>query len=582
MSSNFNDMNLKPEILHAIEDMGFETASPIQGLAIPVLIDGHDIIGQAQTGTGKTAAFGIPMLQMLNPKNRNIQAVVLCPTRELAIQVAEEIAALADHIKGLLVLAVYGGQAIGQQLRALSRGVQIIVGTPGRIMDHMNRGTINFENVKMAVLDEADEMLNMGFREDIESILKEVPEHAQRAFFSATMPPAIKKLTANYLHDPQHLHIEQKSLTVAAIEQTYYEIRPHRKMDALCRLLDSADFNKVLIFCSTKRMVAEMITHLQTHGYKVDGLHGDLAQVQRDRVMTRFRSGELKVLAATDVAARGLDVDDVEAVINYDIPYDVESYVHRIGRTGRAGRTGKAFTFITARDFFKLREIMRYTKAQINKGKLPTLNEVLRLKTIRVMDEVKETIQSGQDLNHYSQAIAELAESTDDITAAALLKLLMQRDFGQLDENPDNDHDDLHEMEYSRKSKEKQYDRSRYNFEGRGRKQQDKGRRGERYNNFGAPGKRKEKRYSDENMVRLFVNVGKNMNIRPGDLVGAIAGEASISGGQIGGIELHDRFSFVDVDAKCVNKVLQAMNKAQIRGLSLNMEVAEPQKGRKR
>ncbi len=597
MTTTFADLRLDDAIFKATNQMGFEQPSPIQAMAIPVLMEGHDIIGQAQTGTGKTAAFGIPMLQRINPKNRALQALVLCPTRELAVQVAEEIQTLGMFVKGLNVLAVYGGQSIDRQLKALARGVQVVVGTPGRIMDHMERGTIRMNEVQFLVLDEADEMLNMGFREDIEKILKDVPEDAQRAFFSATMPPAIKKMTESFLRDPQHLRIEQKSLTVAAIEQTYYEIRPHRKMDALCRLLDSEDFRKVLIFCSTKRMVDEMTTHLQTRGYQTDALHGDLAQTQRDRVMGRFRTGELKVLAATDVAARGLDVDDVEAVINYDIPYDVENYVHRIGRTGRAGRTGKAFTIITARDIFKIRDIMRYTKATINKGQLPTLKDVLKIKTARLLEEVQTTISADQDMQRYVDAIESMIEYDSPILAAGLLKLLMQRDFGMQQEN---EVDDLHEREPAqRRGTEKQhYDRSKYDFENRrgrgfqpggrfgGRSEGEPGERGERgsYPAMGTGGKGRPKReYADENMVRLFVNVGKNQNIRPGDLVGAIAGEAQISGKQIGGIELHDRFSFVDVDSQTVDKVITAMNGASIRGLTLSMERAEPmQKGRKR
>ena len=595
MSSTFADLHLDEAILKATNEMGFEQPSPIQALAIPVLMEGHDIIGQAQTGTGKTAAFGIPMLQSITAKNRALQAIVLCPTRELAVQVAEEIQTLGMFIRGLNVLAVYGGQSIDRQLRELARGVQVVVGTPGRIMDHMERGTIRMNEVQFAVLDEADEMLNMGFREDIEKILSDVPEEAQRAFFSATMPIAIKKMTERFLHDPQHLRIEQKSLTVAAIEQTYYEIRPHRKMDALCRLLDSEDFSKVLIFCSTKRMVDEMTTHLQSRGYQTDALHGDLAQTQRDRVMGRFRSGELKVLAATDVAARGLDVDDVEAVINYDIPYDVENYVHRIGRTGRAGRKGKAFTIITTRDFFKLRDIMRYTKATINKGQLPSLKDVLKIKTARLLEEVKNTISADENMQRYVEAIESMPEYESSTLAAGLLKLLMQRDFGLQHEN---ERDDLHEREHTSPRGDKQhYDRSKYDFEGRrgrgfqpggrqrgdgewsGSDRPDRGDRGDR-GGFGKP--RPKREYNNENMVRLFINVGKEQNIKPGDLVGAIAGEAQIPGKQIGGIELHDRFSFVDIDSGSVDKVLSAMNGASIRGLSLAVERAEPMKGRRR
>ncbi|MDL2316215.1 DEAD/DEAH box helicase, partial [Desulfovibrio sp. OttesenSCG-928-A18] len=338
MTVTFEDLELSRELLKSVEDMGFEEPSPIQVLAVPPLLAGRDVIGQAQTGTGKTAAFALPILERVDPRNKAPQALILCPTRELAIQVAEEAGKLGSRKRGLFVLPVYGGQPIERQFRALARGAQIIVGTPGRVMDHMERGTLRFDEVFIAVLDEADEMLDMGFRDDIEAILEQTPEGCQRVFFSATMPPAIMDLSKRFLKDPEILRITQKLLTVPTIEQVYYEVRPHQKMDALCRVLDSQGFRKALVFCSTKRSVDEVTMHLQTRGYQADGLHGNLAQPQRDRVMGRFRTGGIEILVATDVAARGIDVDDVDAVINYDIPNDVENYVHRIGRTGRAGR----------------------------------------------------------------------------------------------------------------------------------------------------------------------------------------------------------------------------------------------------
>lgn len=354
MTASFTELGLSQELLKAVEDLGFEEPSPIQVLAIPALLTGKDAVGQAQTGTGKTAAFGLPILEKI-ASGKSVQALVLCPTRELAIQVSEELSKLAVHKRGVSVLPIYGGQPIERQLRALAKGAQVVVGTPGRVIDHLQRGTLRLNEARIVVLDEADEMLDMGFREDIELILEQSPADCQRVLFSATMPQPIRELSKRFLREPEMLTIAHKMLTVPAIEQVYYEVRPYQKMDALCRVLDSQGFRKALVFCATKRSVDEITVHLQQRGYQADGLHGDMNQTQRDRVMSRFRTDGIEILVATDVAARGIDVDDVDAVINYDIPHDVEGYVHRIGRTGRAGREGKAFTFVTVREQYKIR-----------------------------------------------------------------------------------------------------------------------------------------------------------------------------------------------------------------------------------
>ncbi len=552
MSMNFEDLGLSKDTLKAVEDLGFEEPSPIQVLAVPRIMEGRDVIGQAQTGTGKTAAFGLPIVERVDVKSRVPQALVLCPTRELCIQVAEEIGKLAARRRGLSVLPIYGGQPIDRQFRALDRGAQVIVGTPGRVMDHLERGTLEFSRLHLAVLDEADEMLDMGFREDIETILEQTPEGVQKVFFSATMPPAIMDLATRFLQEPEILKIAQKLLTVPTIEQVYYEIRPHQKPDALCRVLDSQGFRKALVFCSTKRGVDEVVVHLQARGYQADGLHGNLAQPQRDRVMGRFRSGGIEILVATDVAARGIDVDDVDAVINYDMPNDVENYVHRIGRTGRAGRAGLAFTFVTARDHYRLRDIMRYTKARITQERLPTLSDVTAIKTNRLLDEVRATIEAGA-LERFTTLVEDFLD--DDATsmdmAAAMLKLLMERDFGSAE--PDNAPDILAEEP-----------RAPY-------------RKGAR-----EPRPEFKDRCRDANMARLFFNVGKKMNVAPRDLVGAIAGECGIPGKAIGAIELHDRFSFVDVPADMADEITLIMNKAQIRGFRVAVEKAAPQAGGER
>ncbi len=560
MSTSFEDLGLSKDTLKAVEDLGFEEPSPIQVLAVPTIMAGRDVVGQAQTGTGKTAAFGLPIVERVDVKKRAPQALVLCPTRELCIQVAEEIGKLAARRRGLQVLPIYGGQPIDRQFRALDRGAQVIVGTPGRVMDHLERGTLEFSQLELAVLDEADEMLDMGFREDIETILEQTPESGQKVFFSATMPPAILELAKRFLNEPEILKIAQKLLTVPTIEQIYYEVRPHQKPDALCRVLDSQGFRKALVFCSTKRGVDEVVVHLQARGYQADGLHGNLAQPQRDRVMSRFRTGGIEILVATDVAARGIDVDDVDAVINNDMPNDVENYVHRIGRTGRAGRTGTAFTFVTARDHYRLRDIMRYTKAKITQSRLPTLRDVTAIKTGRLLDEVRAAIEAGS-LERYTTLVEQFLD--DDATsmdmAAALLKLLMERDFGA---GAEDERDIFAEDE-------------RKSFRRDGRPERDP--RPGREPRDGKPGFR-ERRGRDANMARLFFNVGSKMNVGPRDLVGAIAGECGIPGRSIGAIELHDRFSFVDVPNDVADEVVLIMSKSQIRGFRVAVEKAVPKK----
>ena len=364
----FEEMCLDTRIMRAIAEMGFEQPSPIQAQSIPIAVEGKDMIGQARTGTGKTASFGIPMLQRINPKDKNLQAIVLCPTRELAIQSANEIRKLAKFLHGIKVLPIYGGQEISKQIRSLKGGVQIVIGTPGRVMDHLRRHTLKPQTVDIVVLDEADEMLNMGFREDIETILGQLPEERQTMLFSATMPKPILEIAKRYLHEPEIVKVIQKELTVPKIEQYYYEVNPRKKNEVLSRLLDMYDPSLSLVFCNTKRKVDELVADLKGRGYFAEGLHGDMKQSQRDRVMNGFRNGRTDILVATDVAARGIDVDDVEAVFNYDVPQDDEYYVHRIGRTGRAGREGRAFTLVVGKEIYKLKDIQRYCKTKIRRA----------------------------------------------------------------------------------------------------------------------------------------------------------------------------------------------------------------------
>ena len=386
-SVKFEELQLDDRILRAVADMGFEEASPIQAKSIPVQMEGVDMIGQAQTGTGKTAAFGIPLLQKIDPKNKKLQAVALCPTRELAIQVAEEIRSLAKYMHGIKVLPIYGGQDIVRQIKGLKDGTQIIIGTPGRVMDHMRRKTVKFDQVHTVIMDEADEMLNMGFLEDMETILSQLPTERQTIMFSATMPPEIQKIAESFQKDPQVIRVVKKELTVPKVTQYYYEVKPRTKVEVMCRLLDLYAPKLSVAFCNTKKQVDELVDELQGRGYFAEGLHGDLKQIQRDRVMNSFRNGRTEILVATDVAARGIDVDDVEAVFNYDIPQDDEYYVHRIGRTGRAGRTGIAFSFVVGREVYKLRDIQRYCKTKIIPQAVPSLDDITEIKAEKILEQ---------------------------------------------------------------------------------------------------------------------------------------------------------------------------------------------------
>lgn len=521
----FEELEINPSIIRAVEAMGFEEMSPIQAKAIPIVLQGRDIVGQAQTGTGKTAAFGIPLLQKVDVKNKSLQAIVLCPTRELAIQVADEVRKLAQFMHGIKVLPVYGGQEISKQIRSLKSGVQIIIGTPGRVMDHMRRKTVKFDNVNMVILDEADEMLNMGFREDIETILSQVPEERQTVLFSATMPGPILEIARTYQNNAEMIRVVKKELTVPKIEQYYYEVSPKNKEDVLSRLLDMYNPKLSLVFCNTKKQVDELTTALQGRGYFAEGLHGDLKQQQRDRVMHSFRSGRTEILVATDVAARGIDVDDVEAVFNYDVPQDDEYYVHRIGRTGRAGREGRAFTLVVGREVFKLKDIMRYCKTKIKAQPIPSINDVTAVKAEKVLDKLKSIIEN-EDLSKMVNLIEERVndeEYTSLDIAAAFLKMYIGEDLGK-------EEDSLLE-------------------------------------DFGDTG-------AEAGMVRLFINLGKKQNVRPGDILGAIAGETGMPGKLIGSIDMYDKYTFVEVPREYASDVIQVMKLAKIKGKSINIEPA--------
>lgn len=402
----YENSGIDERILRAVKEMGFENMTPIQKQAIPILMEGRDVIGQAQTGTGKTAAFGIPMLQRIDENDRSLQGIILCPTRELAIQAAEELRKFSKYMHGVKMVPIYGGQDISRQIKALKGGVQIIVGTPGRVMDHMRRHTIKLQNVKMVILDEADEMLDMGFREDMETILGEIENEHQTALFSATMPQAILDITDKYQKDAELIKVTKKELTIPLIKQYYFVVKSVYKEEVISRLLELHGFKRSIIFCNTKRMVDELAENLKNRGYQAEGLHGDMTQKQRDFVMNRFKSGSLEILIATDVAARGIDVDDLEAVFNYDVPQDIEYYVHRIGRTGRAGKEGMAFTFAYGRDLYRIRDIERVCKTKMTEMRVPKAKQVMDVKVDKVIASAVEKAEET-DLENLKEKIEE-------------------------------------------------------------------------------------------------------------------------------------------------------------------------------
>ncbi len=539
---SFKDLNLSNEVQHAIADMGFEEATPIQSQSIPPILEGNDLIGQAQTGTGKTCAFGIPAIEMIQPQIDTIQVLVLCPTRELAIQSSEELRNVLKYKDGIRILPVYGGQPIDRQILALKKRPQIIIGTPGRVMDHMRRRTLKLENLKMIVLDEADEMLNMGFREDIDTILEKVPEDRQTILFSATMPKEILDITRKYQKDPVHIKVAHKQLTVPSIEQYYLEVKESAKLEVLSRLIDTNDIKLSLVFCNTKKRVDDLTSSLQSRGFSAEALHGDMRQEHRDKVMAQFRKGNFDILIATDVAARGIDVDDVEAVFNYDIPSDEEYYVHRIGRTGRAGRTGKAFTFISGREIYKLRDIQRYTKSTVSMIKPPSINDVEEKKMSNVLKLLKENLGHegiSKYVSHIERFVNTINSDTEDqdesfVTsldvAAALLKMYPEQSgnfpntVSEIDEASDFDSD------------------------------------------------------SGNDMVRLFIRIGSENNIQPKHIIEGLVESSGLPGKMVGSIDIFDRYSFVEVPKEFAAEVLRSMKNHTIKGKRINIEKSTPRK----
>jgi ATP-dependent RNA helicase DeaD len=596
----FNELGLSPEILKAVDKMGFEEASPIQTAVIPHGLAGKDVVGQSATGSGKTAAFAIPAIEKVDVKLRQVQVLVLCPTRELAVQVAEEFGKLAFFKKGLMEVPIYGGQSYERQFRALHAGAQVVIGTPGRVMDHMARGTMKLDALKVIVLDEADRMLDMGFRDDIEHILKSVPEQRQCLFFSATMPRMIQDLIKRYTRDPAWVRIEAHAQNAPQVEQIYFEVDRRSKIELLTRLIDLHDFRFGIIFCSTKIMVDELDEHLHARGYSTDRLHGDITQAQRTRVMDKFRRRGFEFLVATDVAARGLDVDDLEVVFNFDLPNDAEDYTHRIGRTGRAGKTGMAFTFVAGRELYKMQNMIHYGRLKIRRERVPSMDEVEEAKGNVFFERLRATLEEKKFRSHDEmvQRLIEQGYASTDI-ASALIHLLQSTGENEAPaKGPGTKAERIAKNEApkaaspaapapkveravssafpaksaptsapapARAAHEKpRYEKPTYEKSG---------------DKFAAQKRtfdRKPRTGREPGFTTVTFNVGRAQLVTPADLVGKIAGVTRLPANVVGAIDIHEEHTNVDVITEHAEMVIAKLAGIRIKNQSLKPVIAPP------
>lgn len=560
---SFKDLGLKPEILSAISEIGYETPSPIQAQAIPALLAGNDILGMAQTGTGKTAAFALPALSNADTKQKNPQVLVLAPTRELAIQVSEAFQSFAHHMKGFHVLPIYGGSDYGSQIRALKRGVQVVVGTPGRVMDHMRKGTLKLDDLKLVVLDEADEMLRMGFIDDVEWVLKHTPDTRQIALFSATMPKEVHRIANNYLNNPTEVIIKQKTATATTITQKYLLVSGGHKLDALTRILEAGttETDGLIIFVRTKNATVDLAEKLEARGYAAAALNGDIAQNQRERIVDQLKSGKLDILVATDVVARGLDVPRISHVVNYDIPQDNESYVHRIGRTGRAGRSGTAILFVTPRERRLLKSIERTTKQKVEEMHLPSAQDINDNRVERFKTRIVEALNMDE-LDFY-QNLIEQVENEQNVPAveiAAAIARMMQGDVPFFIQ-------DKPVREVSKRDRGERNER-------RGDRGNDRGERRPRRRQSATP---------DAGMSRYRLEVGRTHGVRPGNIVGCIANEGNIDSEFIRQLTIEDNYSMVDLPEKMPKDAINDLRKAWVCGQQLKIsEVKNSTAGRTR
>lgn len=563
---SFADLNIPAPILKALKEVGYETPSPIQAATIPLLMEGRDVLGQAQTGTGKTAAFALPVLSRIDTKQTAPQALVLAPTRELAIQVAEAFQSYAAHLKNFHVLPIYGGQSYGPQLSALRRGVQIVVGTPGRVIDHIEKGSLDLSQLTTLVLDEADEMLRMGFIDDVEHILQQTPEERQIALFSATMPPAIKRIAKTYLRDPAEVTVAAKTGTAENITQRYWLVAGMQKLDALTRILEAEPFDGMIIFARTKLGTEELATKLQARGFAATAINGDMAQQQRERTIEQLKNGKIDILVATDVAARGLDVDRISHVINYDVPSDPESYTHRIGRTGRAGRSGDAILFITPRERGLLKAIERATRQPVSPLTLPTVKAVNDVRIAKFKDQITATLEAG-GLEQFRDLIEEYEreQNVPAVDIAAALAKLGRGDVPLLLEKPDRDaRPSTWEDRPARTDFVERLPRAPRDAAG----WEERPARAPR-----EPGFKKERvmREPEPGMATYRIEVGHANGVKPGNIVGAIANEGGIESKYIGRIEIYDDFTTLDLPDDLPKDLVDHLKTVWVAGQQLNI-----------
>jgi len=562
----FASLGLSPKVMDAVKKIGYENPTPIQTQTIPLLLAGKNLLGTAQTGTGKTAAFTLPLLSRLNFNAQNPAMLVLTPTRELAIQVSEAIQKYSSFMQDFHVVPVYGGQDMGVQLRALKRKAQVVVATPGRLIDHLERRTIDLSGIQALVLDEADEMLDMGFQEDVEYILESTPEDAQRALFSATMPTAVQKIVSTYLGEYETIRIAGKTATVEKIRQRYLSVRQEHKMEALTRVLEGEEFEGMLIFVRTKQATAEIAERLEARGFNAVPLSGDLAQSLRERTLNRLKDGKIDIVVATDVAARGLDVERITHVLNYDIPYDTESYVHRIGRTGRAGRDGNAILFVTPRETRLLSMIEKETRQKIEKMSLPTGEQISDKRVAKFKEDIIKTVQEQKGLNNFRNLVENIAleQALDIADVAAALAFMTQEEqplFPKM-EPLDAESKGIR----NREAREPRGDRGDRSERERPRRDRgDKGDRGDRGSDRRRDGSFSDMEPPESGMERYYLGVGRMDNVSPRDIVGAIANEADLDSKYIGHIKLFEKFSTVDLPEAMPEEVLQILRKMTIK-----------------
>ncbi|MGJ8724129.1 MAG: DEAD/DEAH box helicase [Roseibacillus sp.] len=551
---SFDELGLPEELLRAVKELGFENPSAIQAAAIPAAMSGEDIIGLSQTGSGKTAAFGLPFLSNIDLDDASPQVLVVCPTRELANQVCEEIHVLGKYLKGFRAIPVYGGAPIDRQLRQLRKGVHVIVGTPGRLQDHLRRGTFDPKKIKTVVLDEADRMLDMGFREEMEELLSVMPDEHQTLFFSATMNKGVGGLIRKFGNNPRTIEIERKTLTVEAIEQVSYEVRNRSRVEVLSRILDMDEPRLAIVFCNTRRVVDEVCETLNARGYSADRLHGDISQDQRERTLARFRKSTVEILVATDVAARGIDIDEIDLVANYDLPQDPEDYVHRIGRTGRAGRKGRAVTFVYGRDIYRLQNVERYIKQSIPRARIPSLEEVGGKLADQLFESVREKLEAGE-WKDYSEQIDRLLDQghTGTDIASVLFNMLSEKENREGQEIDEDRPGRRREREPRDRGGEMGGDRRERNERGPRRSRDDSGE-------------------AEQGMTRLFLNMGKAMHLQPKDIAGLLYNEANLPRGAVGRIHMFPKHCLVEVQSDVADDAIAVAKDAKLKGKPFRLD----------